>query len=95
LPLDVIEEKHLNDIINYALDYPSMVLAHVRAPGQTGSLADIAYGLYVGYIGGVFFDGFLERNKRFLNEDEVSHFNRIIGENNKTIALKIKANLHL
>lgn len=95
MPLDVIEEKHLNDIISYALDYPSMVLAHVKSPAQTGSLADVAYGLYVGYISGVFFDGFLERNKRFLNEDEISHFNRIIGENNKTIALKIKANLHL
>jgi hypothetical protein len=95
LPLDVIEEKHLNDIISYALDYPSMVLAHVKSPTQTGPLVDVAYGLYVGYISGVFFDGFLERNKRFLNEDEISHFNKIIGENNKTIALKIKANLHL
>lgn len=95
MPLDVIEEKHLNDIVNYALDYPSMVLTHIKSSVQTGSLVDTAYGLYVGYISGVFFDGFLQRNKRFLNEDEVSHFNRIINENNKTITLKIKANLHL
>ncbi|MBM3905166.1 MAG: hypothetical protein FJ354_00575 [Thaumarchaeota archaeon] len=95
MPLDIIEEKHLNDIIIYALDYPSMVLTHVKSPAHTGSLVDLAYGLYVGYISGVFFEGFLGRNKRFLNEDEMSHFNKIIGENNKTIVLKIKANLHL
>jgi len=91
----VIEEKHLNDIIKYALDYPSMVLTHVKEPIQTGALVDVSYGLYVGYVSGVFFDGFLERNRRFLNDDEISHFNRIISENSKTIMLKIKANLHL
>jgi hypothetical protein len=95
MPLDIIEEKHLSDIINYSLDYPSMVLTHIKAPGHTGSIIDIAYGLYVGYVSGVFFDGFLQRNKRFLNEDEISHFNRAINENSQTIKLKIKANLHL
>lgn len=95
MPLDIIEEKHLNDIISYALDYPSMVLTHAKSSGHLGSLADIAYGLYVGYVSGVFFDGFLQRNKRFLNEDEISHYNKIINENTQTIALKIKANLHL
>ena len=95
MSLDVIEEKPLNDIIKYALDYPSMVLTHARDPIQTGSLVDVSYGLYVGYISGVFFDGFLERNGRFLNNDEISHFNRVITENSKTIMLKIKANLHL
>jgi hypothetical protein len=95
MPLDVIEEKNLNDAITYALDYPSMILAHVKTTTPTGSLTDICYGLYVGYISGVFFDGFLQRNKRFLNEDEVSHFNRIINEQSQTIKMKIKANLHL
>ncbi len=95
MPLDVIEEKNLTDAITYALDYPSMVLAHIKSTTPSGSLIDIAYGLYVGYIGGVFFDGFLQRNKRFLNEDEISHFNSIIKNNTQTITMKIKANLHV
>jgi hypothetical protein len=95
MALDIIEEKHLSDIVSYSLDYPSMVLTHIKAPDHAGSIIDIAYGLYVGYISGVFFDGFLQRNKRFLNEDETSHFNRIVNENGQTIKLKIKANLHL
>jgi hypothetical protein len=72
-----------------------MVLTHIKAPGHIGSIADIAYGLYIGYVSGVFFDGFLQRNKRFLNEDEISPFNRTINENRQTIMLKIKTNLHL
>ncbi len=95
MPLDVIEEKNLNDAITYALDYPSMVLAHVKTSSPQGSMIDIAYGLYVGYVSGVFFDGFLQRNGRFLNDDEISHFNRIINEQSQTIRMKIKANLHL
>ena len=95
MPLDVIEEKHLNDIISYALDYPSMVLTHAKSSTHPGSLVDISYGLYIGYISGVFFDGFLQRNKRFLNEEEISHYNKIINENSQTIVLKIKASLHL
>lgn len=95
MPLDVIEEKNLADAITYALDYPSMVLAHIKSTTPVGSLIDIAYGLYVGYIGGVFFDGFLQRNKRFLSEDEISHFNSIIKDNTQTITMKIKANLHV
>ena len=95
MPLDVIEEKNLTDAITYALDYPRMVLAHIKSTTPAGSLIDIAYGLYVGYIGGVFFDGFLQRNKRFLNEDEISHFNSIIKDNTQTITMKIKANLHV
>ncbi|MGQ0605569.1 MAG: hypothetical protein ACT4OD_01250 [Candidatus Nitrosotenuis sp.] len=95
MPLDVIEEKNLTDAINYALDYPSMVLTCIKSSTHAGSLMDIAYGLYVGYVSGVFFDGFLQRNKRFLNEDEISHFNTIIKNNNQTITMKIKANLHL
>jgi hypothetical protein len=94
MSLDVIEEKNLNDAITYALDYPSMVLTHAKTT-STSSLVDFSYGLYVGYVSGVFFDGFLQRNKRFLNEDEISHFNKIINENSQTIKLKIKANLHL
>ena len=95
MPLDVIEEKNLNDAIKYALDYPSMVLTHVKTSNQPGALIDIAYGLYLGYISGVFFDGFLQRNKRFLNDDEVAHFNRSINEQSQTIKMTIKANLHL
>ncbi len=95
MPLDVIEEKNLNDAITYALDYPSMVLTHIKSATPAGSLIDIAYGLYVGYVSGVFFDGFLQRNKRFLNEDEISHFNAIIKNNAQTITMKVKANLHL
>lgn len=95
MPLDVIEEKNLNDAIKYALDYPSMVLTHVKTASPSGSLVDIAYGLYLGYISGVFFDGFLQRNKRFLNDEEVAHFNRLINEQSQTIRMTIKANLHL
>ena len=95
MPLDIIEEKNLNDAIKYALDYPSMVLTHAKTSAPVGSLVDVSYGLYIGYISGVFFDGFLQRNKRFLNDDEVSHFNRIINEQTQAIKMKIKANLHL
>ena len=95
MPLDVTEEKNLADVINYALDYPSMVLAHVKTTTPAGSLIDISYGLYIGYISGVFFDGFLQRNKRFLNDDEISHFNGIIKNNIQAITMKVKANLHI
>ncbi|HIH07679.1 MAG TPA: hypothetical protein HA236_05410 [Candidatus Nitrosotenuis sp.] len=95
MPLDVIEEKNLNDAIKYALDYPSMVLTHAKSSSPSGSLIDVAYGLYIGYISGVFFDGFLQRNKRFLNDGEVSHYNQIINEQSQTIKMTIKASLHL
>ena len=95
MPLDVIEEKNLNDAIKYALDYPSMVLTYAKTSTPLGSLVDVAYGLYIGYVSGVFFDGFLQRNKRFLNDDEIAHFNRIINEQSQTIRMTIKANLHL
>ena len=94
--LDVIEEKNLNDVITYALDYPRMVLAEARSLVPNNAvLSDFAYGLYVGYISGVFFDGFLIRNKRFLNDDEMSDFHTILFKRSPEIWLKIKAHLHL
>jgi hypothetical protein len=64
--LDLIEEKNLNDVITYTLDYPTMVLAEARSWPIT-NMEDFAIGLYIGYVEGVFFDGFLGRNKRFLD----------------------------
>ncbi|WKT57691.1 hypothetical protein QVH35_10255 [Candidatus Nitrosotenuis chungbukensis] len=70
MPLDVIQEKNLTEIIDYALEYPSMVLAASKSNNTGGSLIDFSYGLYIGYISGVFFDKFLLQNSRFLNDDE-------------------------
>lgn len=91
--LDVIEEKNLNDVITYALDYPKMVLGEIKS-WQTTNMADFAVGLYVGYISGVFFDGFLKRNKRFLESEEYSDFHAIIAKRETEIKLKIQAHLH-
>ena len=92
--LDIIEEKNLNDVIAYALDYPNVVLVEARAlVSDTAMLCNFSYGLYVGYISGVFFDGFLRRNKRFLNDDEMSDFHTILFKRSPEIWLKIKAHL--
>jgi hypothetical protein len=93
--LDLIEEKNLNDVISYALEYPSMVLSEAKSLSISSNLEDFAYGLYVGYISGVFFDGFLERNKRYLDLEEASDFHSIILKRTTEIRLKIKAHLHL
>jgi len=93
--LDVIEEKNLNDVITYALDYPKMVLSEAKSLSITSNLEDFAYGLYVGYICGVFFDGFLERNKRYLDIEESSDFNSVIVKRTEEIRLKIKVHLRL
>jgi hypothetical protein len=91
--LDVIEEKNLNDVITYALDYPSMVLSEARTWPIT-NMEDFAMGLYIGYVGGVFFDGFLGRNKRFLDSEEYSDFHTIISKRTTEIKLKIQSHLH-
>ena len=91
--LDVIEEKNLNDVITYALDYPTMVLSEARS-GLTTHPDDFAIGLYIGYVGGVFFDGFLKRNKRFLDSEEYSDFHTNISKRIPEIKLKIQAHLH-
>ena len=94
MPLDVIQEKSLADIIDYALEYPSMVLAAIKSSHIIPtSLADFAYGLYVGYISGMFFDKFLAENKRFLNDDELVDFYSKLTSRNSEITLKIKAHL--
>jgi len=94
--LDVIEEKNLNDAIVYALDYPKVVLAESKGfAGEVTTLGDFAYGLYIGYISGVFFDGFLARNKRYLDSEELSDFHAILVKRSPEIRLKIKAHLHL
>ncbi len=93
--LDVIEEKNLNDTISYALEYPRMVLSEAKTLSITSNLEDFAYGLYVGYISGVFFDGFLQRNKRYLDSEESSDFHAVIVKRTEEIRLKIKAHLHL
>jgi hypothetical protein len=91
--LDVIEEKYLNDVIIYALDYPTMVLSEARS-GLVTNLDDFVMGLYIGYIEGVFFDGFLRRNKRFLNAEEYSDFHTFISKRILEIKLKIQSHLH-
>jgi hypothetical protein len=53
------------------------------------------YGLYIGYISGVFFDKFLAENKRFLNDDEMSDFYSKVANRNSEIMLKIKAHLKI
>ncbi|MFV1035441.1 hypothetical protein QML28_29980, partial [Klebsiella pneumoniae] len=58
------------------------------------NLVDFATGLYIGYMGGVFFDGFLKRNKRFLDSEEYSDFHSIISKRETEIKLKIQAHLH-
>lgn len=96
MPLDVIQEKNLTDIINYALEYPSMVLSATKSSHiMPSSLADFAYGLYVGYISGMFFDRFLAENKRFLNDEELVDFYSKISSRNSEIMLKIKAYLKI
>ena len=94
--LDAIEEKNLNDVISYALEYPKMVLMEARSlvPEET-ALGDFAYGLYVGYISGIFFDGFLARSKRFLNDDELSDFHAVLFKRSHEIWLKIKVHLQI
>jgi len=91
--LDVIEEKNLNDVITYALDYPTMVLSEAKS-WPSPNIDDFAVGLYIGHIGGVFFDGFLRRNKRFLDSEEYSDFHAIISKRTTEIKLKIQAHLH-
>lgn len=92
MPLDVIQEKNLTEIIDYALEYPSMVLAAVKSNLQQ-STVDFAYGLYIGYISGVFFDKFLSENNRFLTDDELADFYSKIAARNSEIMLKIKTHL--
>lgn len=96
MALDVIEEKNLNDIITYALDYPTVVLAEAKSHEiQNLDLIDFSYGLYVGYVSGVFFDGFLRRNKRFLDSEELSDFHSLLFKRSDEIRLKIKTYLHI
>jgi hypothetical protein len=54
---------------------------------------DFSYGLYVGYIAGLFFDRFLEENKRFLSEEELGDFYSKLAARNSEIMLKIKTHL--
>src|SRR5438132_8645085 len=94
--LDVIEEKNLNDAIVYALDYPNVVLTEAKLfASEITTLEDFAYGMYLGYISGVFFDGFLARNKRYLDSEELSDFHAILVKRSPEIRLKIKVHLHL
>ena len=94
--LDVIEEKNLNDAIVYALDYPNVVLTEAKLfASEITTLEDFAYGMYLGYISGVFFDGFLARNKRYLDSEELSDFHLILVKRSPEIRLKIKAHLRL
>ena len=94
MPLDVIQERNLSEIIDYALEYPSMVLATTKSQ-TVRNLAEYSFGAYVGYISGVFFDKFLAENKRFLNDDEMSHFNSMLKAKEPEILMKIKTHLKL
>jgi hypothetical protein len=91
--LDVIEEKNLNDVITYALDYPTMVLSETKS-WPTTNMEDFAVGLYIGYVCGVFFDGFLRRNKRFLDSEEHVDFHAAISKRTAEIKLKIQSHIH-
>ena len=94
--LDVIEEKNLNDAIVYALDYPKVVLSEAKLfASEVTYIEDFAYGLYLGYISGVFFDGFLARNKKYLDSEELTDFHSILVKRSPEIRLKIKAHLSL
>ncbi len=93
--IDVIEEKNLNDVITYALDYPKMVLSEYKSLAIASNLEDFAYGIYIGYICGVFFDGFLQRNKRYLDSEESSDFHSIVLKRTPEIRLIIKTHLHI
>ena len=94
--LEVIEEKNFNDATVYTLDYPSVVLSEAKSfASEITNLEDFAYGLYLGYISGVFFDGFLARNKRYLDSEELSDFHAILVKRSPEIRLKIKAHLRL
>ena len=93
--LGAIEEKNLNDVIFYAMDYPKMVLAETRLQSIPSSLEDFAFGIYVGYICGVYFDGFLQSNKRYLDNEELSEFHETILKRTPEIRLRIKAHLNL
>jgi len=95
MPLDVIQEKNLTEIIDYALEYPSMVLAAAKSNSAGGSLIDFSYGLYIGYVSGVFFDKFLLQNNRFLNDDEIGDFYSKLANRNSEIMLKIRTHLKL
>ena len=95
MPLDVIQDKNLTEIIDYALEYPSMVLATTKSGNTGNSLIDFSLGLYIGYISGVFFDKFLLQNKRFLNDDELGDFYSKLANRNSEIMLKIKTYLKL
>ena len=92
--LDVIEEKNLNDAITYALDYPAMVLGEAKSSWSITNMDDFAMGIYIGYVEGVFFNGFLGRKKRFLDSEEHSDFHTIISKRTTEIKLKIQAHLH-
>lgn len=94
MPLDPIQEKNLSEIIDYSLEYPSMVLTTVKTQSSR-NLAEYSFGLYIGYISGVFFDKFLAENKRFLNDDEMSHFNSMLKSRESEILMKIKTHLKL
>ncbi len=93
MALDVIQEKNLTDIINYALEYPSMVLSITKSNVEQARSVDFVYGVYIGYISGVFFDKFLSENNRFLNDGELSDFYSKLASRNTEIMLKIKAHL--
>lgn len=93
MALDVVQEKNLTDIINYALEYPSMVLATTKSNAVQAKSVDFAYGLYIGYISGLFFDKFLSENNRFLNDGELSDFYSKLASRDAEIMLKIKAHL--
>ncbi len=90
--LDLIDEKNADEVITYALDYPSMILSDLRSLPAT-NMEEFAFGLYIGYIRGIFFDGFLKRNKRFLNTEESTDFHAIILKRIPEIKLKIQTHL--
>lgn len=92
--LDMIEQKNLDDLMTYTLEYPKMVLVEAKTTSAS-NLEDFACGLYIGYICGVFFDGFLQRNKRYLDLEESSDFHDAISKRMPEIRLKVRAHLHL
>ena len=75
MPLDVIQEKNLAEIIDYSLEYPSMVLAASKSNNTGGSLIDfcipiieaLVFSMHNGKFTGPF-DGFSTPDWDYIRE---------------------------
>jgi hypothetical protein len=72
-----------------------MVLSVTKSNAVQARSVDFVYGIYIGYISGVFFDKFLSQNNRFLDDAELTDFYSKLANRNAEIMLKIKAHLKI